>query len=114
RQAAEILAASVLDDEPVPAGLEDDVAAARNILTRLDRVDDEIVNLLRGLEGRYIAPGPGPDPIRNPGSAPSGRNLYALNPEEIPTPAAWNVAVRLVDEMLAKNHPQKVGMDLNG
>lgn len=114
QRAETIIAASVLGDEPPPAGLENDVADARNILARLDRTDDEIVNLLRGLEGRYIAPGPGPDPIRNPGSAPSGRNLYALNPEEIPTRAAWNVAVRLVDQMLEKNQPKKVGMDLNG
>ncbi|MBI1923580.1 cobaltochelatase subunit CobN [Candidatus Poribacteria bacterium] len=94
--------------------LEKNLRFAREMLGRLNRANEEITGLLRGLEGHYIQPGPGPDPIRNPMSAPGGRNLYALNPEEIPTRPSWEIAVKLVDEMLKKRGPKKVGMDLNG
>ena len=116
RQGAEFLRAHLLEAvTPAPTSeLENDVAEARTLLARLDRSDEEIVGLLRALSGRYVRPGPGPDPVRNPDSAPGGRALYALNPEEIPTRQAWDVAVRLVDELLRAKPLHKVAMDLNG
>jgi len=96
------------------AELKKDLAFAKEMKGRLHAADSEITGLLHGLEGKYVPPGPGPDPIRNPSSIPGGRNLYSLNPEEIPTRPAWDVAVQLVDEMLKSKHPKKVGMDLNG
>ena len=114
KQAESLIRETVLGHAEPPAPLRDDVAFAREMLDRLNHADDEIVNLLRALEGHYVRPGPGPDPIRNPASIPSGRNLYALNPEEIPTHASWQVAVQLVDELLRTRHPRKVGIDLNG
>src|ERR1035441_6063391 len=63
-----------------------DLDMARQVRAHLLAADDEIVGLLRALEGRYVQPGPGPEPIRNPASIPAGRNLDALHPEEIPTP----------------------------
>lgn len=94
--------------------LEKQVEFARDMRGRLERADEEIVGLLRALEGRFVRPGPGPDPIRNPSCVPGGRNLYALNPEEIPTRASWEVAVRLIDQMLKTRRPRKIGFDLNG
>ena len=38
--------------------------------------------------GLPVLPGPGGDPIRNPGVLPSGKNLHALDPQAIPTRAA--------------------------
>lgn len=75
----------------------------------------EIDNLLRALDGKFIAPGSGADPVRNPGAIPTGRNLYSLNPEEIPTKQAWEVGVQLVDQLL-KTRPdlRKVALDMNG
>lgn len=75
----------------------------------------EIDNLLRALDGKFIAPGPGADPVRNPGAVPTGRNLYSLNPEEVPTRQAWEVGVQLVDQLL-KVRPdlRKVALDMNG
>ncbi len=97
-----------------PASLAGDVAFAKDIAARLNDTGVEIDNLLLALEGRYIPPGPGPDPIRNPASVPPGRNLYALNPEEIPTKASWEVGMRLVDELLAKGPMKKIAVDLSG
>ncbi|QJW99044.1 cobaltochelatase subunit CobN [Frigoriglobus tundricola] len=75
----------------------------------------EVENVLRALEGKFVSPGPGADPVRNPAAIPTGRNLYALNPEEIPTKQAWEVGVQLVDQLL-KDRPtlRKVALDLNG
>jgi cobaltochelatase CobN len=80
---------------------------------RLAKTGDEIEYLLRALEGRFIPPGPGSDPVRNPASIPTGRNLYALNPEEVPTKQAWEVAVALTDALLKQKPVHKVALDLN-
>lgn len=94
--------------------LEKDLAFAKEMLIKLMDGRPEIDGLLHALGGGYLEAGPGPDPIRNPGTLPVGRNLYSLNPEEIPTRPAWEVARQLVDELLKKRVPEKVGMDLNG
>lgn len=114
KKAEEIVKASVLGAETPDPSLAKDVAFGKDVLSRLSNTDDEIINLLRGLEARYIDPGPGPDPIRNPASVPPGRNLYSLNPEEIPTRSSWEVAKKLVEDMLATRRVRKVGIDLSG
>ncbi|MCO1988054.1 cobaltochelatase subunit CobN, partial [Pseudomonas aeruginosa] len=48
----------------------------------------ELEALLAGLAGRFVAPGPGGDPIRNP-QVPSGRNLFAFEADKVPTRAAY-------------------------
>lgn len=48
----------------------------------------ELEALLAGLEGRFVPPGAGGDPLRNPDIA-SGRNLYAFEADKIPSPAAY-------------------------
>jgi cobaltochelatase CobN len=118
KQATEFLAAA-LDraappSAPLPADLAKDVEFAREVRERLRGAGAEVTGLLKALSARYVEPGPGPEPIRNPASVPTGRNLYALNPEEIPTRAAWEVARKLVDQMLRERSPRKIGMDLNG
>ena len=49
------------------------------------------------LQGGYVEPGPGGDPIRNPGVLPTGKNIHALDPQSIPTQAAVKSA-RIVVE----------------
>ncbi|MEM0313253.1 MAG: cobaltochelatase subunit CobN, partial [Candidatus Bathyarchaeia archaeon] len=49
---------------------------------------DEINSILNALEGKFIAPGPGGDPIRTPEIYPTGRNTYALDPTRVPTETA--------------------------
>jgi cobaltochelatase CobN len=114
QRAQQIVKDSILSNQPPPTSLEKDIAFGRDVLARLNQSGNEITNLLRALDARYIAPGPGPDPIRNPASVPTGRNLYALNPEEIPTRASWEVARKLVDDMLKTRTVHKVGIDLSG
>ncbi|MEM6582550.1 MAG: cobaltochelatase subunit CobN, partial [Pseudomonadota bacterium] len=51
----------------------------------------EVDALLRGLEGGYIEPGQGNDPIRSPTSLPTGRNFFALDSSLIPSRVAWEL-----------------------
>jgi cobaltochelatase CobN len=44
------------------------------------RESDEIGAFLAALDGRFILPGPGGDPIRNPGAISTGRNLISIDP----------------------------------
>jgi magnesium chelatase subunit H len=62
--------------------------------------DKELAGLLQALEGNYILPGPGGDPIRNPDVLPTGKNIHALDPQSIPTEAAVKSAKVVVDRLL--------------
>ncbi|AKG22703.1 magnesium chelatase subunit H [Calothrix sp. 336/3] len=71
--------------------------------------DKELAGLLQGLEGEYILPGPGGDPIRNPDVLPTGKNIHALDPQAIPTQAAVQSAKIVVDRLLARNMSENDG-----
>ncbi|QMS89521.1 magnesium chelatase subunit H [Nostoc edaphicum CCNP1411] len=71
--------------------------------------DNELGALLRGLEGEYILPGPGGDPIRNPDVLPTGKNIHALDPQSIPTTAAVQSAKIVVDRLLIRNKAENDG-----
>ncbi|MBD2139276.1 magnesium chelatase subunit H [Anabaena sp. FACHB-1237] len=71
--------------------------------------DNELGGLLQGLEGEYILPGPGGDPIRNPDVLPTGKNIHALDPQSIPTTAAVQSAKIVVDRLLERNRLENGG-----
>ncbi|HIK05402.1 MAG TPA: magnesium chelatase subunit H [Trichormus sp. M33_DOE_039] len=71
--------------------------------------DNELGALLKGLEGEYVLPGPGGDPIRNPDVLPTGKNIHALDPQSIPTAAAVQSAKIVVDRLLARNKAENNG-----
>lgn len=64
--------------------------------------DNELGALLKALEGEYILPGPGGDPIRNPNVLPTGKNIHALDPQSIPTAAAVQSAKIVVDRLVER------------
>ncbi|MEN7550019.1 cobaltochelatase subunit CobN [Rapidithrix thailandica] len=80
--------------------------------------ESEVQAILTGLEGGYIAPSSGGDPITNPATIPTGRNLYAIDAEKTPSPEAWTVGVNLAKNLLSthqKKHgayPQKISFTL--
>lgn len=83
--------------------------------------DNELGALLRALEGEYIMPGPGGDPIRNPDVLPTGKNMHALDPQSIPTTAAVKSAKVIVDRLLERqrldnggNYPETIAVVLWG
>ncbi|MEQ5800653.1 cobaltochelatase subunit CobN [Halomonas sp. H10-9-1] len=48
-------------------------------------------SLLGALEGRFVPPGPGNDPLRTPEVLPTGRNFHALSSDLVPTRVAWSL-----------------------
>ncbi|NWM74603.1 cobaltochelatase subunit CobN, partial [Escherichia coli] len=48
--------------------------------------------LLRGLDGRFVRPGPSGAPTRGrPDVLPTGRNFFAVDVRAVPTPSAWRI-----------------------
>lgn len=86
----------------------------------LDQTPMEITQLLNALNGYYIPPGPGNDPMRDPDALPSGRNPYTANDKMIPSKAAWVLGKKMGNDLLNKfreKHgesafPKKVGFVL--
>ncbi len=72
--------------------------------------DNELGALLQALDGRYVLPGPGGDPIRNPDVLPTGKNIHALDPQSIPTTAAVQSAKVVVDRLLERQKTENNGL----
>lgn len=65
--------------------------------------DNEMGALVNALEGRFIPPGPGGDPVRNPDVLPTGKNIHALDPQSLPTIAALDSGRVVVDKLLEQH-----------
>lgn len=61
----------------------------------------ELRSILNALNGGYIAPTSGGDPVLNPNILPTGRNMFAINAEETPSAVAWEKAKGLVDNTIS-------------
>jgi len=72
--------------------------------------DNEIGALIEALEGKYVIPGPGGDPIRNPLVLPTGKNIHALDPQSIPTSAAIQAASVVVERLLERQRAENNGV----
>ncbi|MCJ8052216.1 cobaltochelatase subunit CobN [Shinella curvata] len=68
----------------------------------------EISALMRGLDGRFIEPGPSGAPTRGrPDVLPTGRNFYSVDSRAVPTPAAWELgkkSAELIVTRYAQDH----------
>src|SRR3546814_10676800 len=70
---------------------------------------EEMQNLLRGLDGRFVPPGPSGAPTRGRSAVlPTGRNFYSLDARSLPPPAAWTLGWRSADALLQR-HRQDPG-----
>ena len=69
-------------------------------LDRLLATEGEMPGLLAALDGRFLPAAYGGDPVRNPDSLPTGRNLAGLDPSRLPTEEAYAVAQALFDDWL--------------
>ncbi len=68
----------------------------------------EQVSLVNALNGGYVEPASGGDPIVNPQALPTGRNMYSIDAEKTPTEAAWKVGQQMARSLL-ENHQQQFG-----
>ncbi|MEM9448266.1 MAG: magnesium chelatase subunit H [Cyanobacteria bacterium P01_E01_bin.6] len=71
--------------------------------------DNELGALIQALDGHYVLPGPGGDPIRNPDVLPTGKNIHALDPQSIPTTAAIQSAKIVVDRLIERQKVENNG-----
>lgn len=85
----------------------------------MESPESELRSNMNALKGGYVAPSPGGDPIANPNTLPTGRNLYSINAEATPSEAAWEKGKRLANatiDLYRKRHnneyPRKVSYTL--
>ncbi|MGO6845466.1 cobaltochelatase subunit CobN [Rhizobium ruizarguesonis] len=69
----------------------------------------EIEGLLKGLDGRFVAPGSSGAPTRGrPDVLPTGRNFYSVDSRAVPTPAAYELGKKSA-ELLVRRYVQDHG-----
>ncbi|MDR1105664.1 MAG: cobaltochelatase subunit CobN, partial [Treponema sp.] len=76
---------------------------------KLLHTDNEMTMLLRALEGRYVPAGESGMPDENGRNIlPTGRNMFGMNIDKIPSPEAWERGKTLATELL-DNYKQEEG-----
>jgi cobaltochelatase CobN len=106
------------DDAEVAAILR---FAATEVVPRLAGTAGEIDQILRALDGRFIASGPSGSPLRGLVNVlPTGRNFYSVDPKAVPSRLAWETGAAMADSLLARYRddygrwPRSVGLSVWG
>ncbi|QNK66617.1 cobaltochelatase subunit CobN [Variovorax sp. PAMC26660] len=113
RERLELLAQRLLE-EGVSAGMPQTAAVMARIAQTLAPALDacgaqELLQLSRALQGRFVPPGPSGSPSRGrPDVLPTGRNFYAVDTRAIPTPTAWMLGLKSAAQ-LVERHMQEHG-----
>lgn len=95
------------------------VECAIEIAKKLDS-SLEYENFFRALEGGYVEPGLGGDPLRNPETLPTGRNSYQFDPRLVPSPEAMRRGKEIAENtlehyrLLHGSYPKSVAVILWG
>ena len=104
---------------PKPAPAPEEIAfRARADL--LNSTEAELKSILNAFSGGYIEAAPGGDPILNPDTVPTGKNLYGIDPERTPTKESFAVGKELAEALIKEKlrttgkYPRKVGFTLWG
>ncbi|WP_283616484.1 cobaltochelatase subunit CobN [Mycolicibacterium poriferae] len=109
---------SLTDNADVAAILQ---FAADEVVPRLAGTAEEIDQVLRALDGRFIAAGPSGSPLRGLVNVlPTGRNFYSVDPKAVPSRLAWETGQAMADSLLQRyrdDHgrwPESVGLSVWG
>lgn len=109
---------SLTDDADVAAILR---FAAAEVVPRLAGTAAEVEQILRALDGRFIASGPSGSPLRGLVNVlPTGRNFYSVDPKAVPSRLAWETGVAMADSLLERYRadygrwPESVGLSVWG
>jgi cobaltochelatase CobN len=91
------------------------------LLPALRQTDQELTNLLRGLDGQYIASGASGAPTRGrPEVLPTGRNFYSVDIRAIPTETAWDIGRKAAETLVERytqdngEYPKTLGLSIWG
>ncbi|MBA2882124.1 cobaltochelatase CobN [Desulfosalsimonas propionicica] len=94
---------------------------ADTLVPNIRRSTEEMDNSLAAFDGRFVPPGPSGAPSRGQADIlPTGRNFYSVDPNKIPSPAAWEVGVQMGDALLARyleesgHYPDSIGILVYG
>ncbi|OPY50762.1 MAG: cobaltochelatase subunit CobN [Methanosaeta sp. PtaU1.Bin060] len=119
--------------EQIPA-LEDEILGKRSqnvekvlgyiataLAPSIEATTDELSSVLSVSDGGYISPGPSGAPTRGMADIlPTGRNFYSVDPQAIPSKAAWKVGVAQADALLKRyladegRYPESLGIVIWG
>jgi cobaltochelatase CobN len=113
---------AVNGDRQTRSDLDELATFARDqLIPRLARCDDEIKNVLNGLNGHFIPPGPSGAPTRGRIDVlPTGRNFFAIDPRAVPTQTSWNCGKILAERLLERyrqdhgEYPRKIALVIWG
>ncbi|MFM7432112.1 MAG: cobaltochelatase subunit CobN, partial [Gammaproteobacteria bacterium] len=93
-----------------PDELAQYLAEGRAIVGGLGRCSEELDAVVHALEGGYIRPAYGADPVRAGAAAlPSGRNIHGIDPWRLPTDIALERGRRMA-ELLLERHRAEHGV----
>ncbi|MFS8045794.1 cobaltochelatase subunit CobN [Rhizobium sp. BR 314] len=105
----ELLAAKLVDGEAVcPEDWPNTRMVLNEIASKLQPSilacgDAEISALLKGLDGRFVPPGPSGAPTRGrPDVLPTGRNFYSVDSRAVPTPAAYELGSKSAELLIRR------------
>ncbi len=92
-----------------------------SLVPRIEKTTDELSSVMDALGGRFVSPGPSGAPTRGMAHIlPTGRNFYSVDPNAIPSPAAWKTGTKLATDLLERYlkdegcYPENVGIVLWG
>jgi len=120
-------------EELIPT-LEDEILGKRNqkvekvlkyiataLAPSIEATIDELSSVLCASDGGYVSPGPSGAPTRGMADIlPTGRNFYSVDPQAIPSQAAWKVGVAQADALLKRyladegRYPESLGIVIWG
>jgi cobaltochelatase CobN len=122
----EFFATALLSGTPCPQGF----TATEAVLATIERHirpalracgPNEIASLMKGLAGRFVAPGSSGAPTRGRLDVlPTGRNFYSLDNRMVPTPTAWNLGWKSAEDLLLRHfqdfghYPKALGLSAWG
>ena len=131
RERLELLALQILEHDALDSiALKANFVHARQVLQRVQhdlrpRLQDcgpqEILQLSRGLQGRFVPAGPSGAPTRGrPDVLPTGRNFFSIDTRAVPTPTSWTLGLKsaqLLVERYTQEHgdyPRSLGLSVWG
>lgn len=79
------------------------------VIPKLSRCENELENLVKGLNGQFVPPGPAGAPTRGRIDVlPTGRNFFSIDPRTVPTQTAWHCG-KAMAQRLIERHQQEQG-----
>jgi cobaltochelatase CobN len=73
------------------------------LLPALQQTSQEITNLLRGLDGRYVQSAASGAPTRGrPEVLPTGKNFYSVDIRALPTETAWDIGRKAAETVIER------------